>query len=278
MLGGRFNLVLLALALFFGRIVARTSLLRSESGVIRVSTRIKTIRTWHLFALGGVGFFALVIFPFLRNPDALLYLERFLSWGFPSRFSDWVYALAEGNIMPWAPEFFYGTAYLSRAQVSAVHFFEITNIYEYYSLGAYNARVVLRVLAILDWDIMLEWYAVRDEIAELRSLDGLSTNPWATIVRDLSIDFGVGGTLVAMMALGFLFQSWFFWALRRNSALGITIATMICISSISCAFFSPLINQVITYPAILSAIFVWFGLDKFRFKKDSLARGFGANL
>ena len=51
----------------------------------------------------------------------------------------------------------------------------------------------------LDWNF---FWSIRDKVWEPLRFLGYGTNVWATILRDLAIDFGWAGTLVAMFVIG----------------------------------------------------------------------------
>lgn len=80
---------------------------------------------------------------------------------------------------------------------------------------------------------------IRADLAEISEQRGYSGNPWATGVRDLNLDFGIWGTVLAMFLIGAAWQ-WLYEKSVSSRMIEWRIACALAAPvSFFLAFFSP---------------------------------------
>jgi hypothetical protein len=159
----------------------------------------------------------LVVFPAARNPALVDNVDFFLSYLHDAHVAEWVYAASGWSIFAALPVFAFASSYLSQPIVKYSFFLENGSIDHWYYLGSYNFPVLGKIVAALT-DSRSSWAEIRAEIASISTRFGYAENPWATGVRDLVIDFGLLGMVLAMFLFGAVWQ-WLFERARISAAV-----------------------------------------------------------
>jgi len=159
----------------------------------------------------------LVVFPAARNPALIDNVDFFLSYLHDARVSEWVYRASERSLFAALPVFAFASSYLSQPIVKYSFFLEHGRIDDWYYLGSYNFPLLGKIGAALT-DSRSSWAEIRAEIASVSTRFGYAENPWATGARDLVIDFGLLGMVLAMFLFGAAWQ-WLFERARISAVV-----------------------------------------------------------
>ena len=91
------------------------------------------------------------------------------------------------------------------------------------------------------------------DIAALMQAQGWSSNPWATAIRDLVIDFGLLGAVICAFILGYVAQRVFNNGLSNPGYMANVSAAYVSAGSFVFAFVGPAQIRAITTPLIIIA-------------------------
>lgn len=185
----------------------------------------------------ALGFYFFIVFPTQRNPNLEYAVHASVSRAGNARMADWV----TSSDMQWLQVFAFSTSYFSASLDKLNYFLTETTAFAWYKMGAYN----------LPQFAPATWSATRADIARLMAARGWGPNPWASGIRDLGIDFGVFGAIVAVAILGFLAQYVYNRSLAANSYLGLMTASFVSTACVSFAFLSPFQIRAFSYGFIL---------------------------
>lgn len=204
---------------------------------------------WYHLALGGVfAFFSFVIFPAMRNANLEGQLLRHLNYRHPSEFGAWVELLSSSIGAGWLKMFVFGSGYFSHSITKLVYFITESDVPGYGLMGFFNAKFFVRIASIMDESLFRDWLGIRERLANGLQWMGYTTNPWATLLRDLIIDFGFIGTPIAMFIFGLLSQYGFRRLMATRRAECMALAGVICICTAVSGSFGPFVNNMISYP------------------------------
>lgn len=180
----------------------------------------------------------LVVFPAQRNPYLSSSVQHYLSWLSDAEISEWVVNSSESFLLGWLPIFAYSTSYFSGSLDKLNYFLISTNVTTWYECGYYNFPFLSQISSFFGIGEN-RWFEIRNSIASLMELAGLSPNPWATGVRDFVIDFGLIGCVLAFGILGVVFQYLFERGRRSHSFCWKAIVVTVSAGSFIFAFISP---------------------------------------
>lgn len=208
--GGRVVLVYVALSMIYLHLHA----LHAAGGAVRLRLR----RLAGLGVLVTAMFYGLlVIFPAARNPTLIEKTDLFLGYVHTVHVSDWVWKLSEVPAFASLPVFAFASSYLSQPIVKYTFFIEESDIADWHMHGSYNFPVPAKIVSFATTRTS-SWLSIRADLAQISEERGFSGNPWATGVRDLNIDFGLWGTVLAMFLFGTAWQ-WLYEKATRSSML-----------------------------------------------------------
>ncbi len=186
---------------------------------------MRKIFTLRRALLGGlIGFYFFVIFPAQRNPDVGRAAQASVARSGDARIADWV----TDTDASWLEVLAFSTSYFSTALDKLNYFVTQTDVFSWYTLGAYNLPQLASGT----------WHQTRLDIADLMGRQGWAPNPWSTGIRDFGIDFGVYAILVVGV-LGFLAQYVYDKSVASRTYAGLITATYVSVSCAIFAFISP---------------------------------------
>lgn len=172
-------------------------------------TRFTQIINFRIAAVGAIAvFYFFIVFPVQRNPNLPHAVGTYLEWIANANISPWILNLSRMPGLGWLPVFAYSSSYFSGALDKLNYFMMFTDIASWYEMGVYNFPMISQIGSIIGISDN-GWLEVRMKIASAMTYVGLSTNPWATGLRDLIIDFGEIGSIVAMALIGIISQAVF---------------------------------------------------------------------
>jgi hypothetical protein len=228
-----------------GRIVlayAALSMIYMHLHAAQAAGETVVLRARRLFALGtiviGMFYGLLVVFPAARNPDLVDRTDLFLGFVHNAQVSTWVWKVSDSEAFASLPVFAFASTYLTQPVVKYTFFLEESDVEDWHLHGAYNFPIPAKVISLATGRPS-SWVAIRADLAEISEQRGYSGNPWATGIRDLSIDFGVWGTMIALFLIGAGCQ-WLYEVSVSSRMLEWRIACALAAPvSFFLAFFSP---------------------------------------
>ena len=229
--GGRIVLAYAALAMIYMQLHAA-----------HVAGRSVVLRIRRMVALGSIiiGMFygLLVVFPAARNPDLVDRTDFFLGFVHTAHVSNWVWNVSDNEAFASLPVFAFASSYLSQPVVKYTFFMEESDVADWHLHGAYNFPIPAKIISLATGRTS-SWVQIRADLAEISEQRGYSGNPWATGVRDLNLDFGIWGTVLAMFLIGAAWQ-WLYEKSVSSRMIEWRIACALAAPvSFFLAFFSP---------------------------------------
>ena len=246
--GGRGLLVFSILTLFYSFLFVYFKGRLTLHGKIKR----KTLR----IALKGVfvGVLALYVlmiwFPYARNPNLYDNYEYFFTRRARVHFSELSYNMieifGEKNTIP----FFTGLSYFTNPIPSLTLFYEYSDFESWYTGGAYNFPFFSKVSNVIQRK-NYSWNIIKANLSAIPDSMGYASNPWATGVRDLLVDFGEVGTIIFLFLFGFFSDLLFVSTRRRPSAVKIILLSLVSELLLAFAFYGFLHNGFFAYPVLL---------------------------
>jgi hypothetical protein len=246
--GGRGLLVFSILTLIY------SSLFVYFKGRLTIHEKIKrkTLRiTLKGIFVGMVASYILMIwFPYARNPNLYDNYEYFFTRRARVHFSELSYTMidlfGEKNTIP----FFTGLSYFTNPIPSLTLFYEYSDFESWYAGGAYNFPFFSKVVNVIQGK-PYSWNIIKAELSAIPASRGYASNPWATGVRDLLVDFGESGTIIFLFLFGFLSDLLFVSTRRKPSSEKIILLSLISELLLAFAFYGFLHNGFFVYPVLL---------------------------
>jgi hypothetical protein len=251
--GGRIVLAYAALAMIYMHLHAAYA--AGEAVVLRMR---------RLVALGSivVGMFygLLVVFPAARNPDLVDRTDLFLGFVHDAHVSSWVWKVSDNEAFASLPVFAFASTYLTQPVVKYTFFLEESDVSDWRLHGAYNFPIPAKLISLATGRTS-SWVEIRADLAAISEQRGYSGNPWATGVRDLTIDFGIWGTMLAMFLIGAACQ----WLYEKSLSSQMLEWRIVCALaapvSFFLAFFSPF--PIGVFSNTIAIALVWAAFAQF---------------
>lgn len=249
--GGRFNVVFVILAVYFGLLIvssqAMTPLQKRVISFVKWSPIIFTIPALLLLFL---------YFPILRNPFILEHPDKFLIGA--GVFSDWLRDLVTTWKLPELYILAISSTYFSYTLIACQVSLQFGHVQEWYGLGLYDFGFISQVMGalglgnpFLDYRIQIAWF--------MNSL-GLPRNPWATGARDFIIDFGYVGAVLAIFPVGYIVTHFFFKLARSNKIEAHVARSLILMMSSIFGILSPFPQKIVS--SCLLLLILLFTIDR----------------
>jgi hypothetical protein len=172
-------------------------------------------------------------------------LDRYLGWLGAAHLSPWIKTITEQAGVTWLGVFAYATSYFSHGVDKLNFFITETDVASWYMLGMYNVPQASQLSAVFT-ESVTPWHQARLDIASLMATQGWALNPWATGIRDLAIDFGLVGAVVATFVFGWVSQRAYEAAKSSHSYFMLVVASYMSVSALTFAFLSPLQIRIIS--------------------------------
>ena len=196
-----------------------------------------------------------IIYPAVRKPELAENVNQSLNRHHNSELGGWVSDVSNIKGLGWLPVFAFGTSYLSHPIVKYTFFTNVSDIEDWYMWGAYNFPIYSRVKSIFKDDVSGRKDA-RQKIAEISKEYGYTTNPWATGIRDLVIDFGYIGTIIFLFLFGYFSQYVYQKSLLKRESEWLLINTITIVSCAIFAFLSPFGLGIIINSLLFSVLLI----------------------
>lgn len=249
--GGRFVACMVAFLMVYtaiGVIIANHGM---NSSVV-VLHRIFSFRAKVLLAvLVVVAFVITALFPYLRNPDVDTNVDQYIRFLYCA-------SVSNDHIGTLGRTLIYGLGYVGDPVAKLTFFLEHTNIDQWYANGMYSFPVVMGPINNAFGE-SISWLDLRRAIAAELIQANFPTNPWSTGVRDLIVDFGMGGATVATCVFGFISGIWGYYVDAFRNYFTICISSicslwMLLMAFINISMIGPAFNTLL----LISCLFLVF--------------------
>jgi hypothetical protein len=181
---------------------------------------------YSLFIIAG-AYFSLAVFPLLRNVYLASEPMPYFSYVDDVTPAPWILQLSSGTlrtVVPYKLQFYLENM---RSQSGMM-------------LGSYNIKYLSFLPQIFGIDAR-SFTEMREYISDLSSVAGYGGNPWSTGFRDLYLDFGKVGSVLASFCLGFYLTKWSAKLYTSESSIERTIGALASCSGLVFSFLSPFV-------------------------------------
>lgn len=242
--GGRFIVMMVVFLLAYTTVGVRIAYQPSSSFfTLHKSFRLQTKAL--MVAAIVVVFVVTAVFPYLRNPDVSTNVDRYIKFLYAA-------SVSHEQIGTTGRIAIYGLGYMGDPVAKLTFFLEHTDVDEWYAMGMYSfpslARFITPVLGESS-----SWLDYRRALATELTQAGLPSNPWSTGVRDLVVDFGTAGAIIAVCTMGLLCGIWGCHAERKRNWFTICISALFALW----LFLMPFINISLVGQVFNSLLTIW---------------------
>lgn len=198
--GGRFILMMVVFLMAYTAVGVTVAGYQSSSGFFNVHRMLSAKAKAAIAFLIVVACVLTAIFPYVRNPDLATD---------PDRYIERLYAasVSHDNISNAGRVLIYGLGYLADPLPKLTFFLEHTDVDQWFAMGTYSFPTLM-------WPVnkafgySMSWLDLRSAIAAELTQANLPSNPWSTGMRDLVIDYGTVGAILAVSLLGIFSGAW----------------------------------------------------------------------